>query len=68
VKEVRYDRPGEATVVIALTYSFELPTDEEVQTTSSLREQWVRGGDAWWHKDKQHPLGGGDRSEPSQRK
>jgi len=68
VKEVRYDHPGEATAVVALTYSFDLPTDEEVQTTSSLREQWVRVDDAWWHKDKQQPLGGGNRSESSQRK
>jgi len=68
VKEVRYDREDEATVKIMLDYSFDLPTDETARTTSVIREQWVRIDDSWWHRDERHPLGGGNQSQPSQRK
>jgi hypothetical protein len=59
VKQLRYDRADEATAAIALNYSFDLPTDEVAQTTSRIREQWVRVDNEWWHRDNRRPLGGG---------
>jgi len=59
VKQLRYDRGDEATAAIALNYSFDLPTDEVAQTTSRIREQWVRVDNEWWHRDNRSPLGGG---------
>lgn len=68
VSEVRYDRSDEATVSIALDFSFDLPTDETARTTSFIKEQWVRVDGTWWHRDDRQPLGGGNHSQPSQRK
>lgn len=69
VKELRYDPPDEAEVVITLDYSFPLPAgDEWAKTTGDFKEQWVLLQDEWWRHTVRQPLRDGKQSEPSRQK
>ena len=59
VKELRYDRPQEAEVLIALDYSFPMPSGNDARTTGFFRETWVFLDGEWWRRNDRQPLGGG---------
>ena len=67
VKQVRYDRPDEAEVIIDLDYSFPLG-GEMIRTKGIVTEQWVFLDSTWWRRHVQPTLGGVEQPDPSGRK
>lgn len=51
VKDVRYDGPTVASVLVEVTYDYEMPTGD-VKSTRLVREKWVYLDGNWWYMSK----------------